>query len=102
MSVDSASNRSWTSSWKATVEEHAMTYEVEIGERGVPVRGEYPKDVSISHLESDVGVIIYDVTSKRTFSIRLTSPDVYEDDKLEEMLNEAASEFEESESVVAV
>jgi len=79
-----------------------MTYEVEIGERGKPVRGDYPRDVSIRNLGSAVGVVVYDAGSKKSFSIRLTSPDVYEDNKLDEMLEEAASEFEGSESVVVV
>jgi hypothetical protein len=79
-----------------------MTYEAEIGERGNPVRGKYPNDISINHLASAVGVIVYDAGSKKSFSIRVTSPDVYEDDKLDEMLNEAASEFEGSESVVVM
>jgi len=79
-----------------------MTYEVEIGERGSPVRGKYPKDVSITGLKSAVGVIVHDAESKKSFSIHLTSPDIYEDDKLERTLTEAASEFEGSESVVVL
>src|SRR5215510_4926793 len=102
MSVDSPSNRSWTSSWSATVEERAMTYEVEIGERGTRVPGKYPKDVSITGLTSAVGIIVYDAESKRSFSIHLTSPDIHETDELDEWLTEPASEFEASESVVVV
>ena len=79
-----------------------MTYEVEIGERTNHVPGTYPKDVSILGLRSAVGVIIYDVQSHKSFPIHLTSPDIYEDDTLEEMLNEAVSEFEGSETVVVV
>jgi hypothetical protein len=79
-----------------------MTYEVEIGERGNPVRGKFPKDVSIAGLGSAVGVIIYDAGSKKSFPIHLTSPDIYEDDRFEEMLAEAASELEGSESVVVM
>ena len=79
-----------------------MTYEVEIGERGNPVKGSVPKDVSIKGLQSSVGVIVYDAESKRSFPIHLTSPDIYEDDKLDEKLSEAASELEGSESVVVM
>jgi hypothetical protein len=79
-----------------------MTYEVEIGERGNPVRGKFPKDVSITGLASSVGVIVYDAGSKKSFAIHLTSPDIYEDDTLDEMLNEAASELEGSESVIVM
>ena len=79
-----------------------MTYEVEIGERGTRVPGKYPKDVVIGGLTSAVGIIIYDAETKRSFTIHLTSPDIYEDSTLDERLTEAASEFEGSESVVVM
>jgi len=79
-----------------------MTYEVEIGERANHVQGKYPNDVSINGLTSAVGVIVYDVGSKNSFSVHLTSPDIYEDPTLEETLTEAASEFEGSDTVVVV
>ena len=79
-----------------------MTYEVEIGERGTRVPGKFPKDVVITGLRSAVGIIIYDAESKRSFSIHLTAPDIYEDSTLDEKLSEAASEFEGSESVVVM
>jgi hypothetical protein len=80
-----------------------MTSEVEIGDRGKRhAPGGYPEDVAITGLGPCVGVIVYDAESKKSFSIHLTSPDIYEDDKLEEMLTRAASEFDASESVVVM
>jgi len=80
-----------------------MTYEVQIGDRGKRhVPGGYPEDVAITGLGQCVGVIIYDAESKKSFSIHLTSPEGDEAEKLEEMLAEAAAEFETSESVVVV
>jgi hypothetical protein len=80
-----------------------MTYEVELGERGHRhVPGGYPEDVAITGLGPCVGVIIYDAESKKSFSIHLVSPNTHEADKLEEMLDEAATEFEESESILVL
>ena len=79
-----------------------MTYEVEIGERPNHVPGKYPKDVSMPRLGAAVGIIIYDVESKKSFPIHLTSPDLYADDSFEEMLSEAASGFEGSDSVIVM
>jgi hypothetical protein len=79
-----------------------MTYEVEIGERANHVPGKYPKDISITGLKSAVGVIVNDVESKKSFSVHLTTADIYEDNTLEEMLTEAASELEGNESVLVV
>ena len=80
-----------------------MTHEIEMGERGhrhVPAG--YPEDVAIHGLGPCVGVIIYDAESKKSFSIHLTSPNIHEADTLDEMLTEAASEFESSEGVVVI
>ena len=79
-----------------------MTHEVEIGERASHVPGKYPKDITITGLRSAIGVVVYDVESKKAFSARLTTADIYEDDTLEEMLTEAASELEGSESVLVM
>lgn len=80
-----------------------MTYEVEIGDRGTRhVHGSYPDGVIITGLGHSVGVIVYDAESKKSFSIRLDCEDIYEDDQLDEMLTDAASEFESSESIVVM
>lgn len=79
-----------------------MTYEVEIGERANHVPGTYPKDISMTGLRSAVGVIVYDVESKKSFSVHLTTADIYEDETLELMLAEAAAELEGNESVLVM
>ena len=79
-----------------------MTYEVEIGERANHVPGKFPKDISMNELRSAVGVIVYDVESKKSFSAHLTTADIYEDETLEQMLEEAASELEGHESVLVM